>query len=290
MGKPRISFHDFTSCEGCQLQVLNCEDELLDILGAVDIVNFREAIDDRSDEYDIAFIEGAFSRESDRPRLEKIRKNAKIVVAIGACACTGGLNVLKNFRGIEQSMKTVYGDKAHLYETSKAVPIDAAIKVDVKIHGCPIPKQEFLEVVKSVLAGRTPKIPDHPVCVECKLRENVCLYHKGEYCMGIVARAGCNAWCPSYGGRCYACRGLISDPNNQAAKDVLAEFGLTLDKVMGEFRLFNGVYDVAEPPADVPAAQPATRKAKADVPAVLGAIPPKPAKGQTGTGQQQPHA
>ena len=246
MGKPKISFHDFTSCEGCQLQVLNCEDELLGILGAVEIVQFREAIDDRRDDYDIAFIEGSFSRESDRPRLEKIRKCAKIVVAIGACACTGGLNVLKNYRGIETSMKKVYGDAAGWYETSPVQPIDQVIKVDYKIHGCPIPKDEFLEVVKSLLAGRKPQIPDYPVCVECKLRENVCLYHKGQYCMGVVARAGCGSWCPSYGGRCYACRGLISDPNNKAAKDVLNEFGLTIEQVMAEFRLFNGVYDVAK--------------------------------------------
>ena len=256
MSKPKVAFFDFTSCEGCQLQVLNCEDELLDILGAVEIVQFREAIDDRREDYDIAFIEGAFTRESDRPRLEQIRKNAKIVVALGACATTGGLNVLKNFRGIPESMKEVYGERASWYETSPAVPIEAAIKVDAKIHGCPINKVEFLEVVKSVLAGRTPQIPDYPVCVECKLKENVCLYHKGQYCMGIVARAGCGAWCPSYGGRCYACRGLISDPNNNAAKEVLDEFGMTLGQVMGEFRLFNGVYDVSDPPAEARVAPP----------------------------------
>ncbi len=246
--KPRVTFHDFTSCEGCQLQVLNCEDELLDILGHVDIVQFREAIDDREWDCDIAFVEGAFTRESDRARLEKIRKHSKIVIALGACACTGGLNVLKNFRGIPEAMKTVYGDKADWYETSPALPIEAAITVDAKIHGCPIPKEEFLEVVKSTLVGRKPQIPDYPVCVECKLRENVCLYHKGQYCLGVIARAGCNAWCPSYGGRCYGCRGLISDPNNRAAKDILDEFGLTLEEIQQEFRLFNGVYDVAEPP------------------------------------------
>jgi coenzyme F420-reducing hydrogenase gamma subunit len=246
MSKARVSFHDFTSCEGCQLQVLNCEDELLGILGAVDIVQFREAIDNRQWECDVAFIEGAFSRQSDRPRLEKIRANAKLVVALGACACTGGLNVLKNYRGVEKAMKTVYGDKASLYETCPVQPIEQIIKVDAKVHGCPIPKEEFLEVVKSVLAGRTPQIPDYPVCVECKFKENVCLYHKGQYCMGVVSRAGCGAWCPSFGGRCYACRGLISDPNSKAAKDVLTEFGLTVEQVMGEFQLFNGAYDVAK--------------------------------------------
>jgi len=257
--KPKISFHDFTSCEGCQLQVLNCEDELLQLVDAVDIVEFREAMDDKADEYDIAFIEGAFTRESDRARLEKIRTKAKIVVALGACATTGGLNVLKNYRGIERSMKTVYGDAAEKYETSLALPIDAAIKVDYKIHGCPINRAEFLEVVESLLAGRKPQIPDYPVCVECKLRGNVCLYHKGQYCMGPIARAGCDAWCPSYGGRCYACRGLISDPNGDAAKDVLEEFGLTIEEIMTEFRLFNGVYDVAEPPAEGRVEQEATK-------------------------------
>ncbi len=248
--KPRISFHDFTSCEGCQLQVLNCEDEMLDILSTFEIVNFREATDRREDDCLIAFIEGAFTRESDRPRLEHIRKHATLVVALGACACTGGLNVLKNYRGVEQSMKTVYGDQADWYETSTALPIEAAIKVDLKIPGCPIHKEEFLDVVKCLLAGRTPQIPNYPVCVECKLKENVCLFHKGQYCMGIVARAGCGSWCPSYGGRCYACRGLISDPNNNAAKEILEEYGLTLEQITDEFRLFNGVYDVAEPPAD----------------------------------------
>jgi len=247
MAKPKIAFHDFTSCEGCQLQVLNCEDEMLDILGAVDIVEFREAIDNRADAYDISFIEGSITRESDKPRLKQIRERSKICVAIGACACTGGLNVMKNFRGLPESMKKVYGDKADWYETSWALPVDAVIKIDYKIHGCPIPKGEFLEVVKALLAGRQPQIPDYPVCVECKLRENVCLYHKGQYCMGVVARAGCTAWCPSYGGRCYACRGLITDPNNNAAKDVLDEFGMTVEQVMGEFRLFNGVYDVSSP-------------------------------------------
>ena len=248
--KPKVAFFDFTSCEGCQLQVLNCEDELLDIVGALDIVEFREAIDGKADRYDIAFVEGAFTRQSDRPRLEDIRGKAGVVVALGACACTGGLNVLKNFRGIEKAMKTVYGDKASWFETSPALPIAAVIKVDYEIPGCPISTIEFLDMVKTVLAGRHWKLPDFPVCVECKLKENVCLYHKGQYCMGVVARAGCGAWCPSYGGRCYGCRGLVSDPNNNAAKDVLDEFGLTMDQVMTEFRLFNGVYEVADPPAE----------------------------------------
>ena len=147
-------------------------------------------------------------------------------------------------------MKTVYGDKAGWYETSNAMPISAAIKVDYAIPGCPLNSAEFLDLVKAVLAGRTWQLPDYPVCVECKLKENVCLFHKGQYCMGVITRAGCGAWCPSYGGRCYGCRGLITDPNCQAAKEVLDEFGLTVEDVLAEFRLFNGVCDIAQPPAD----------------------------------------
>ncbi len=246
MSKPRISFHDFTSCEGCQLQVLNCEDELLDILARSTSSSSARRSTIASGN---ATSRSSRARSAARATARGWRRscaNAKLVVTIGACSCTGGLNVLKNYRGVDKAMKTVYGEQASWYETSQVLPIDAVIKVDAKVHGCPIPKEEFLEVVKSVLAGRTPQIPDYPVCVECKLKENVCLYHKGQYCMGVVARAGCGAWCPSYGGRCYACRGLISDPNSKAAKDVLAEFGLTVQQVLGEFQLFNGAYDVAK--------------------------------------------
>lgn len=246
MSKPKIAFFSFTSCEGCQLQVLNCEDEMLDILGAVDIVEFREAIDDKAESYDISFIEGAISQKSQVEELEDIRKRSRYLVAFGGCATTGGPNAIKNFRGVEAAMAKVYGEAAKWYETTEVKQVDQVVKVDFRIFGCPPHKNEFLEVVKSLLAGRKPQIPDHPVCVECKLKENVCLYHKGQYCMGIVARAGCGAWCPSFGGRCYACRGLISDPNNNAAKSVLQEFGLTLQQVMSEFQLFNGLIDPAK--------------------------------------------
>ena len=117
------------------------------------------------------------------------------------------------------------------------------------LPGCPINKQEFLAVVKDLLAGKTPKLPDYPVCVECKLRENVCMYHKGQICLGVIARAGCNAHCPTFGGRCVACRGLIDQPNNQAAKDVMDEHGVTLERVLAEFRLYNGWNAMAEPPS-----------------------------------------
>lgn len=246
MGKPRIAVFSLTSCEGCSLQILNCEDEIPTLLGHVEIVNFREAISNRSDDYDIAFVDGAVSTPSDVEEIKEIRENAKILVAIGACACTGGLNVMKNFKGLDYCLKRVYGDKADTFETIDARPLDEVVTVDVKINGCPMPKAEFVEVVTAVLMGRTPRIPDFPVCVECKRRGNVCQWLKGNVCLGVVARAGCDAICPTYNKGCVACRGLVDEPNDSAAKEIMAEHGLTMDQILKEFQLYNGHYEVAK--------------------------------------------
>jgi len=246
MSKPRIGVFSLTGCEGCSLQILNCEDEILDLLTHVDIVNFREAIDERSEDYDIAFIDGAISTQADAEETRHIRSRAKVLVAIGACACTGGLNVLKNYQDPKQVRERVYGADSEWMDTIEAQPLDAVVDVDIKLPGCPMSKEEFLHVVKAVLMGKKPTIPDHPVCVECKLRETVCMFHRGQICLGPIARAGCNAICPSYGGRCVACRGLISDPNSSSAKEVLAEHGMTVEQLLEEFRLYNGYYDVAK--------------------------------------------
>jgi len=244
--KPKIAVFSFTGCEGCSLAILNCEDEIVPLLNHVDIVNFREAMTERSDDYDIAFIDGAITTPSDEAEIKEIRSHAKLLVAIGSCACTGGLNVLKNYKGLEQVKRTVYGEGAKYFQTIEAKPVDAVVPVDYKIPGCPMSKTEFLKVVKELLVGRRPSIPNYPVCVECKLRETACLYQKGQICLGVIARAGCGAVCPAYGGRCVACRGLVDDPNTNAAKDILAEHGLTVEDVLKEFQLYNGYYDVAK--------------------------------------------
>jgi len=246
MSKPTIGVESLSSCEGCSLVVLECEDELLDILSHVEIKSFREAMTERDDNVDIMFVDGAVTSPADEQELKEYREKCKMLVAIGACACTGGLYALKNPQGKDVYTKRVYGEHADWYPTQDAMPLEAFVQVDLKIHGCPMSKEEFLEVVKSVVAGREPHIPDYPVCVECKLKENVCMFHKGQICMGVVARAGCNAHCPSYGGKCWACRGFISDPNKNSAKDVLAEHGLTVEDVMRQFRLGNTVSVMAE--------------------------------------------
>ena len=154
--KPKVAFFDFTSCEGCQLQKLNCEDELLDILSLVEVVNFREATSVRRDDYDIAFVEGSISTPSCVERIKKIRANAKVLVALGACAATGGLNMLKNFQPLDRVREYVYGDKANYFETLPVRPVDQVVKVDYKVHGCPMDKEDYLNVVKALLSGREP--------------------------------------------------------------------------------------------------------------------------------------
>ena len=245
--KPKVAFFDFAGCEGDQLAVLELEDELLERLGAVEIVNFREAIDDRRDDYDIAFIEGSITRPADIPRLEAIRKNAKILVAIGACATTGGINAIKNVQpNLDEVRRYVYGDMADCFDTFPTKAVKDVVKVDYELHGCPIDKYEFLELVKCLLAGRPFRQKNYPVCVECKLNGNVCVYHKGMVCLGPVTRAGCDARCPNNGNKCEGCRGLADDPNTDLAKEILAEHGYTVEDVLREFRLFNANSEVAQ--------------------------------------------
>jgi len=240
MQKPRVAFFDFAGCEGDQLQVANLEEDILALLGQVDVVSFREVMKEHSDQYDIAFVEGSITRLLDEERLKQIRKNAKIVVALGSCAAIGGINCIRNYKDLEEVRRTVYGDQAKLFDTYAARPIDAVVKVDAYVYGCPITKEEFLQVVKSLLLGKKPDIPTYPVCVECKKNENVCAFERGQNCVGPVTRAGCNSCCVNEGTICWGCRGLVDNPNENSHKEVLIKYGLTVDDAIGKFKLYFG--------------------------------------------------
>jgi coenzyme F420-reducing hydrogenase gamma subunit len=241
--KPKAAFFDFAGCEGCQLQIVNLEDEVLALAGLVDIVSFREVMKAHSDSYDIAFIEGSITRESDAERLRDIRKKAAVLVALGACACIGGVNALKNFRDLEKVRAEVYGKDKHLFDTMPTCPVDAIVPVDYYIPGCPINRDEFLKVVKALLMGVKPELPGYPVCVECKLAENGCVFEQGGYCLGPVVTAGCGALCPSNGVGCIGCRGLVHDPAANAEIEVLKKYGLSLEEATGKFRIFTGLQE-----------------------------------------------
>ncbi len=243
--KPKVAFFDFTSCEGCQLTVVDSLQTHLDLLDAVEIVQFREAISEHGEDYLVAFVEGSITRPSDEERIQAIRKQAGVLVALGSCAHLGGVNAIKNLAPLEDVRRYVYGDKYEWYPTYPARPLNAVVKVDAFIPGCPIDRNEFIEVVKALLRGKKPPIPDYPVCVECKLKENVCVYHKGMTCAGPVIRAGCGAICPTYGTGCEGCRGLISNPNRDSMINVLKEHNLTPQDMMAKMTMF-GAYQWQE--------------------------------------------
>lgn len=245
MGKPRIAIFDFACCEGCQLQIVDLEEELLDLIGAADVVEWREAMSEHSDEYDIAIIEGSITRPEDEKRLVKIRAKAKTLIALGACATIGGINKLKNNFEMQDIKQYVYGKSANMLhlDTAPTKAADEVVKVDYYVHGCPIDRKEFTYIMRCLLIGKKPEIPEWPVCVECKAKGNPCLWDYGQVCLGPIIRAGCGARCPSSGFRCFGCRGYIDNPNVNAAKDVIERYGLTVDVLKSKMILFGTGYE-----------------------------------------------
>ncbi len=238
MAKPKIAFFEFTSCEGCQLTVVDSLQDHPELLDAVDIVQFREAMSEKGEDYQIAFIEGSCSRPGDEAKLMEIREKADLVIALGACAHLGGVNAIRNRMPLEDVRKYVYGDKAEWYATYPARPISAVIPIDAVIPGCPIDRNEFIRAVTYLLQGRLPYIPDNPVCIDCKLKGNVCVYQRGMTCLGPITLAGCDAICPTYGEGCDGCRGLISAPNIPALRTVLAEHGMNETDIEAKMTVF----------------------------------------------------
>jgi len=239
--RPTLAFFDFASCEGCQIEFTNYGDAAtLELLKHVDIVEFREAMTETTTaRIDIALVEGSFTREEDRARLQEIRHRAKYVIAYGACACTGGINALKNHQ--DDFAEYVYGDNARMpyLRSGTARPISAAIKVDYEVLGCPMSKEELLNVLSNLLHGTQYVAPTYPVCVQCKRRETVCRYDEDDYCMGQVDRAGCGAPCPADGIPCEACRGFVEDANLPALEKVLVErAGFSQTRAVGKSRMF----------------------------------------------------
>ena len=241
--KPKVAFFDFACCEGCQLQIANLEEEVIQLAELVDVVEFREVltIKKKVPEYDIAFVEGSITREADEERLKDIRNRSKMVVAYGQCAVSGGINRLKNqWSSMEDVKKQVYGDNhdmPHL-DTYPTKGIDEVVKVDFYIPGCPVNRDEFLRIVKELLLGKTPQLPNYPVCVECKFKENACLFDFSIVCLGPLARAGCGAICPSNGVACEACRGTVDNPNKNAMHEILTKYNYTVEEIKKKFNIF----------------------------------------------------
>ncbi len=241
--KLKIASFDFTCCEGCQLQLANSESTLTDFLELLDIRNFREISSERLDDYDIALVEGSISREDEVERLLKIRKQAKVLVAFGTCACFGGVNSLKNSFPLDETVREVYGDM--VIETLPVRRISDIVKVDLSIPGCPVAKEEVERIMVSLAKDSIPTLPKYPVCVECKQRLNTCLIELGEICLGPITRAGCNAVCPTGKTACLGCRGPAEELNMPAFLELVKERGLSLSDLQEKLAFYNAFEPLA---------------------------------------------
>jgi len=240
--KPKLAVWKFASCDGCQLSLLDCEEELLEVAGRIDIANFPEA--SRRiirGPYDISLVEGSITTPHDAERIHKIRRSSKVLVAIGACATAGGIQALRNFKNVEDFVSMIYANPEYIETLNKSTPIADHVFVDMELRGCPINKYQLIEVVSAFLNNRKPNIPAYSVCVECKLRGTVCvMVASGIPCLGPVAQAGCGAICPAYRRGCYGCFGPKETPNTDALGDWWRQ-RLDVDRsdIVRAFRGFN---------------------------------------------------
>lgn len=207
--RPKLAVWKFASCDGCQLSLLDCEDELLAIAEITQIANFAEASTAvLPGPYDISLVEGSITTEKDQERIKEIRKQSKALITIGACATAGGIQALRNFADVEEYKQIVYARPEYIHSLASSDPISAHVKVDFELQGCPINKYQLIEVIKSFILGKKPAISSASVCVECKKNGNVCVtVAYGIPCLGPVTHAGCGALCPAYRRGCYGCYG-----------------------------------------------------------------------------------
>jgi sulfhydrogenase subunit delta len=240
--KPKLAVWKFASCDGCQLSLLNCEDELLPVVGRVDIAYFLEASTATVDgPYDISLVEGSITTEHDIERIQRVRKESRYLVTIGACATAGGIQALRNFKNVDEFISIVYAHPQYIETLETSTPIENHVYVDFELRGCPINKLQLLEVIGALLVGRKPNVPKYSTCIECKRRGTPCvMVSKGIPCLGPVTQAGCGAICPAYNRGCYACFGPSEKPNTASLSGWWNEkLGVGREDLVRAFRSFN---------------------------------------------------
>ncbi len=239
--KPKLAVWKFASCDGCQLSLLDCEDELLAVVGEIDIANFPEA--SRAvvkGPYDLSLVEGSITTPHDAERIHKVRRQSKKLVTIGACATAGGIQALRNFANVKDYASIVYASPQHLETLATSTPIGNHVFVDFELRGCPINKAQLVEVISAFLNGRRPVTPPHAVCVECKLRGTPCvMVAHGTPCLGPVTHAGCGAICPSFHRGCYGCFGPKETPNPESLSGQFQKLGIDDGGLVRAYRGFN---------------------------------------------------
>ncbi len=239
--KPRLAVWKFASCDGCQLTLLDCEDEFLAVAQAIDIAYFPEATRAAiTGRYDLSLVEGSITTPHDAERIREVRRRSRTLVTIGACATAGGIQALRNFADVQEYTAAVYAHPDYVRTLATSTPIADHVAVDFELRGCPIDKRQLLEVISAFLAGRRPATPPHSTCVECKLEGNVCvMVAHGTPCLGPVTHAGCGALCPSYDRGCYGCYGPKETPNAVSLSRWMSELGVDSRALRRIYRTFN---------------------------------------------------
>jgi sulfhydrogenase subunit delta len=257
--RPTLAVWKLASCDGCQLTLLDCEDELLALAGAVQIAHFAEASSaEIAGPYDVSLVEGSVTTSRDAGRIREIRAMSRTLVTIGACATAGGIQALRNFADVAEFASVVYARPDYISALATSTPVSDHVAVDFELRGCPIDKRQLLELLTALLAGRKPQIPVHSVCHDCKLRGASCvMVTHGTPCLGPVTQAGCGALCPAFGRGCYGCFGPVAAPNLTALIARLRQLGLTEPELDRVFTTFN-----AASPALAPARRERGRPAR----------------------------
>lgn len=241
MARPTLAVWKLASCDGCQLSLLDLEDELLDVAGAIDIAYFLEATRNiRPGPYDLSLVEGSVTTPEALDRLQEIRRQSRHVVAIGACATAGGIQALRNLASVEEYISQVYATPAFISTLSTSTPPSAHVKIDFELRGCPVDKRQLLDVILAFLHGRRPDVPAHSVCADCRMAGQVCVtVAQGTPCMGPITHAGCGALCPRYARGCYGCFGPSDAPQPRALSALRAKLGATPAETRRALRTFN---------------------------------------------------
>ena len=239
--KPKLAVWKFASCDGCQLSLLDCEDELLALAGEVEIAYFLEATRATvKGPYDLSLVEGSVTTAHDAERIHAVRRASRKLVTIGACATAGGVQALRNFADVSDFVSAVYASPGYISTLETSTPISAHVPVDYELNGCPINKRQLLEVISAFLHGKRPNIASTSVCMECKRRGTVCvMVAGGTPCLGPVTHAGCGALCPTYNRGCYGCFGPMETPNTVSLTRQLHVLGMSDRSVDQVFRTFN---------------------------------------------------
>ena len=238
--RPKLAVWKFASCDGCQLSLLDCENELLTLAEELEIAYFVEASSATvKGPYDLSLVEGSVTTAHDAKRIEQVRKASRFLVTIGACATSGGIQALRNFGDVGEWTPIVYANPQYISTLAESTPISAHVKVDLELHGCPIDKGQLVETISAFLGGRRPNLPATSVCFECKARGTPCvMVANGTPCLGPVTRAGCGALCPSYARGCFGCFGPMETPNTEALAQRWKELGVDERGLVRAFRTF----------------------------------------------------